>query len=124
MIDHLSFGVADLGRAGEFYDAAFKPLGYRRLSDGEDGIGYGADRAVFWIQPVKRPVPADDASGLHICFMAKDRAAVDAFHRAALANGGRDNGKPGIRSEYSPGYYAAFAVDPDGYRIEAYTKVK
>ena len=59
-------------------------------------------------------------SGLHFCFVAKDRKSVDAFHAAALRNGGKDNGKPGLRSDYSPTYYAAFVIDPDGYRIEAY----
>lgn len=66
-----------------------------------------------------RPVPPDPASGLHVCFRAPSRAAVDAFYRAALAAGGRDNGAPGER-EYEPGYYAAFVIDPDGYRLEAY----
>jgi catechol 2,3-dioxygenase-like lactoylglutathione lyase family enzyme len=60
------------------------------------------------------------ASGLHFCFQAKSRAAVDAFHAAALKAGGKDNGQPGVRKDYSPSYYAAFVIDPDGYRIEAY----
>jgi catechol 2,3-dioxygenase-like lactoylglutathione lyase family enzyme len=68
----------------------------------------------------ERPVPADDRSGLHFCFTAPDRASVDAFHTAALTAGGKDNGKPGLRADYGPNYYAAFAVDPDGYRIEAW----
>lgn len=68
----------------------------------------------------ERPVPADDKSGLHICFDAPSRKAVDAFHVAALRGGGSDNGKPGLRADYGPNYYAAFVVDPDGYRIEAY----
>ena len=63
---------------------------------------------------------ADLESGLHFCFVAKDRKSVDAFHAAALRSGGSDNGKPGLRSDYSPTYYAAFVIDPDGYRIEAY----
>jgi catechol 2,3-dioxygenase-like lactoylglutathione lyase family enzyme len=70
---------------------------------------------------VAAPVPADAASGLHICFDAPSRQSVDAYHAAALAAGGSDNGKPGLRPEYSPTYYAAFAIDPDGYRIEAYS---
>jgi catechol 2,3-dioxygenase-like lactoylglutathione lyase family enzyme len=65
-------------------------------------------------------VKADMESGLHFCFSAKDRAAVDAFHAAALKAGGKDNGKPGVRKEYSGNYYAAFVIDPDGYRLEAY----
>jgi catechol 2,3-dioxygenase-like lactoylglutathione lyase family enzyme len=121
MLNHLSIGVADLVRSGRFYDVAFKPLGYTRLSDGAEGIGYGTNgSAVFWIMPVASPVPRDDASGLHICFDAPSRNAVDAFHAAALESGGSDNGKPGLRPEYHAAYYAAFVVDPDGYRIEAY----
>ena len=65
-------------------------------------------------------MPADKRSGLHFCFVAPDRKAVDAFHAAALKAGGKDNGKPGVRADYSPNYYAAFAIDPDGYRVEAY----
>jgi catechol 2,3-dioxygenase-like lactoylglutathione lyase family enzyme len=65
-------------------------------------------------------VKADLESGLHFCFEAKSRAAVDAFHAAALKAGGKDNGKPGVRKDYSPSYYAAFIIDPEGYRIEAY----
>lgn len=59
-------------------------------------------------------------SNLHFCFTAPTRASVDAFHAAALAAGGSDNGAPGLREAYGPGYYAAFVVDPDGYRLEAY----
>jgi catechol 2,3-dioxygenase-like lactoylglutathione lyase family enzyme len=67
-------------------------------------------------------VPADPQSGLHFCFNAPDEAAVQAFHAAALQAGGRDNGGPGIRHENSPRYYAAFAIDPDGYRVEAFCR--
>ena len=121
MIDHISIGVADLSRAGRFYDAALMPLGYTRISASDDAIGYGKDgTAALWVSKARRPVPADPESGLHICFGAPTRKSVQAFHRAALASGGRDNGKPGVRADYGSGYYAAFAIDPDGYRIEAY----
>lgn len=121
MLDHISIGVADLSCAGRFYDAALAPLGISRMSDGEAAIGYGKDgAAAFWILAVKRPVRADAESGLHICLAAPTRQSVDAFHKAALGAGGGDNGTPGVRKEYSPGYYAAFVTDPDGYRIEAY----
>ena len=120
MFDHVSLGVADIARSGAFYDAALKPLGYTRLSDGEWSLGYGDQEVGLWLGRTSRPVTADPASGLHFCFRAKSRAAVDAFHAAALAAGGKDNGKPGLRADYGPGYYAAFAIDPDGYRIEAY----
>ena len=120
MLNHISIGVRDIARTKAFYDAALKPLGYARLSSGEDSLGYGAKAAEFWVNATEHPVPADDRSGLHICFAAPDRAAVDGFHKAALKAGGRDNGAPGLRSDYGPHYYAAFAVDPDGYRIEAW----
>lgn len=120
MIDHISIGVRDVAASGRFYDAALGALGYRRLSDSADSVGYGDTAAVYWIGASKSPVPPDPESGLHICFAASSRAAVDEFHAAALTAGGRDNGKPGIRSVYGPSYYAAFVVDPDGYRIEAY----
>lgn len=120
MLDHISIGVADVARAKRFYDAVLAPLGYRCLGEGADSLGYGDTTAALWISATAHPVPPDDRSGLHVCFAAPSRAAVDAFHAAALATGGRDNGKPGLRSDYGPNYYAAFAVDPDGYRIEAH----
>ena len=120
MLNHVSIGVRDLARTKRFYDAALKPLGYRALSVGESSLGYGRESVAFWISPVERPVPADAESGLHFCFDAPTRQAVDAFHAAALKAGGRDNGKPGLRADYGPDYYAAFVLDPDGYRLEAY----
>ena len=119
MIDHISLGVADLARARRFYDAVLAPLGYRYLRGSETTAGYGDDDAAFWIVKALHPVMPDPDSGLHVCFRAPNRAAVAAFYRAALAAGGRDNGAPGERT-YEPGYYAAFVIDPDGYRIEAY----
>jgi len=120
MIAHLSIGARDIARARRFYDAALKPLGYTCLSSDESSLGYGAKAAEYWINRTDHPVPADDRSGLHACFTALDRNAVDAFHEAAMKAGGKDNGKPGLRAEYGPNYYAAFVVDPDGYRIEAW----
>ncbi len=120
MFDHASIGVSDIKRAGKFYDAALGPLGYTRLSDGEESLGYGDKEVALWVLAVARPVKPDMESGLHFCFVAPDRKAVDAFHAAALKTGGKDTGKPGVRADYSPNYYAAFAIDPDGYRIEAY----
>ena len=84
------------------------------------GYGYGSDSIALWVVQAERPVPADEKSGLHICFTAPDSAAVDAFHAAALRSGGHDNGAPGLRPIYAPDYYAAFIIDPDGYRVEAY----
>ena len=120
MINHVSIGVRDLARAKRFYDAALKPLGYKCLSEDASSLGYGRDTVALWIGEAERPVAPDDKSNLHFCFTAPTRKSVDAFHAAALREGGRDNGKPGLRPDYDPNYYAAFAVDPDGYRIEAY----
>ncbi len=120
MIDHLSLGVRDLAATKRFYDAALKPLGYRCLSEAADGLGYGSEAPRLWFSMTDRPVPADADSGLHVCFSAPTRNSVDSFYAAALATGGGDNGKPGLRADYGTDYYAAFVTDPDGYRLEAY----
>jgi catechol 2,3-dioxygenase-like lactoylglutathione lyase family enzyme len=120
MLNHVSIGVRDIARTKRFYDAALKPLGYSALSAGDASLGYGKDSVVLWISATDKPVPADTASGLHFCFDAPTRKSVAAFHAAALGAGGQDNGKPGLRADYGPNYYAAFVVDPDGYRLEAY----
>jgi catechol 2,3-dioxygenase-like lactoylglutathione lyase family enzyme len=120
MLNHISIGVRDIARTKRFYDAALKPLGYDRLSESDSSLGYGKDAVAFWISATDKPVPADEKSGLHFCFDAPTRKSVAAFHAGALGAGGQDNGKPGLRADYGANYYAAFAVDPDGYRIEAY----
>ena len=120
MLDHVSIGVRDLSAAKRFYDAALRPLGYTCLSDSPDSLGYGALDIALWIYASHRPVPPDEKSGLHFCFSVLSRDSVDAFHAASLRAGGRDNGAPGPRADYGPGYYAAFVIDPDGYRIEAH----
>lgn len=120
MIDHLSLGVAELGRSRRFYDAALGALGYRRLSGDQSALAYGVDEAMLWLLKSTRPVQADAESGLHVAFQAQTRDAVDAFHDAALRHGGQDNGAPGFRPHYGGSYYAAFVLDPDGYRIEAH----
>jgi catechol 2,3-dioxygenase-like lactoylglutathione lyase family enzyme len=119
MFDHVSIGVSDLKRAGRFYDAVLKPLDCTRLVDGEGALGYGETGAGLWLLPANKPVKAEIESGLHFCFQAKSRAAVDAFYAAALKEGGKDNGKPGVRPHYHPNYYGAFVLDPDGHNIEA-----
>ena len=122
MITHISIGVRNIDRSKHFYDTALEPLGYRCLRAARSvvGYGYGRDSIAFWVIQAERPVPADEKSGLHFCFTAPDAAAVDAFHAAALRSGGHDNGPPGLRPIYGPDYYAAFIMDPDGFRIEAY----
>jgi catechol 2,3-dioxygenase-like lactoylglutathione lyase family enzyme len=121
VIDHVTFGVSDFARSTAFYDAAFKPLGLRRLfdvppehTDGAPCTGYGDVRAFFWM------IEQDPTLGkLHLALRADSPEAVDAFHAAALAAGGRENGAPGLRPHYHPGYYGAFVLDPDGHNIEA-----
>ena len=122
MFDHVSIGVRDVPRTKRFYDAALKPLGYGCLSEGADSLGYGLGDVGLWISASNKPVPSDKDSGLHFCFVAPTRTSVDAFHASALAAGGTCNGKPGLRENYGPNFYAAFVIDPDGYRIEAYCK--
>src|ERR1700722_17056662 len=116
MLDHVTIGTSNLARAIEFYDRALKPLGIERLfADGQTPSGYGGGgRGFFWVG-IRDAVMA----GTHVAFAAPDRATVDAFHAAALAAGGRDNGAPGLRSHYDPDYYGAFVLDPDGHNVEA-----
>ena len=121
MIDHVTFGVSDFARSTAFYGAAFAPLGLTRLFDvplehsgGVPCTGYGDARPFFWISE------QDPTRGkLHLALRATSRQAVDAFHAAALAAGGQDNGAPGLRPHYHAGYYGAFVLDPDGHNIEA-----
>lgn len=120
MIDHVSIGVRNVAASKRFYDAVLQPLGYRCISDSAGSLGYGAGSPALWISASDRPVPPDTRSGLHFCFAAPNRKSVDAFHAGGLASGGGDNGRPGLRPDYGAGYYAAYLIDPDGYRIEAY----
>ncbi len=123
MIDHIGFAVADLEQARQFYARALAPLGISVLMElteemtGGHGahLGLGRDgNPFFWIGTGKPAV-----GGCHVAFAAPDRATVDAFHAAALAAGGRDNGAPGLRPHYHAGYYGAFVLDHDGNNIEA-----
>jgi catechol 2,3-dioxygenase-like lactoylglutathione lyase family enzyme len=121
LLGHVSFGVSDLHRSGAFYDAVMTALGYARVFTSDRAVGYGApgsdnDRLLLILQPepVRPPGP-----GFHLALAAPSRDAVDAFHRAALRSGGLDQGGPGLRPHYGPDYYAAFVLDPDGYKLEA-----
>jgi catechol 2,3-dioxygenase-like lactoylglutathione lyase family enzyme len=125
MLDHIGFPVSDYGRSKEFYSRVLESLGYRLLmemnfsDDGADGYaGFGAERPQFWIGTGK-PLQGR----LHVAFVAKDRAQVAAFHAAAIAAGGVDNGAPGLRPHYHENYYGAFVLDPDGHNIEAVTHI-
>ncbi len=121
MIDHVSLGVTDLERSKAFYDAVLKPLGMTRIFNYDGGLGYGAgDKPTFWVgTPLDAGRPARAGDGTHVAFTAANRKAVDEFYQAALANGAKDDGKPGLRPIYHPNYYAAFVLDPDGHKIEA-----
>jgi catechol 2,3-dioxygenase-like lactoylglutathione lyase family enzyme len=115
MIDHVSVPVSDIERSKRFFQEALSPLGYELLMEHRiSGAGFGqAGKPDFWI---KQGVPG---SAVHIAFAGPDRPTVDAFHDAAIAAGGRDNGRPGLRPEYHSTYYGAFVLDPDGNNIEA-----
>lgn len=119
MLHHLSLGVTDLQRSAAFYDAAMGALGYVRVWADDTAIGYGEVAGEDKLAIKLRAGAQAPGPGCHIAFAARSRAEVDAFHRAALAHGGRDNGAPGLRAHYGPHYYAAFVFDPDGYAIEA-----
>lgn len=116
MLDHVTVGVEDIERSLRFYDSALRPLGIARLyGDGNRFAGYGVNpKAFFWIGNRTNP-----QTGSHIAFAANDRATVDRFYEVAIAAGGKDNGRPGIREHYGPDYYGAFVFDPDGHNIEA-----
>jgi catechol 2,3-dioxygenase-like lactoylglutathione lyase family enzyme len=115
MYDHIELKVKDLEASASFYKAARAPLGYEAESGDPSGVaGFSAaDGSTFWLRAGKASGP------LHIAFRTAEHKAVDRFHSAGKAAGGRDNGKPGIRKNYSPTYYAAFLIDPDGNNIEA-----
>lgn len=119
MIDHIGVPVGDIARSRAFYEAALAPLGLRthRVETNtldNTAVLMGADRVTFVIADGEAIAP-----GLHVAFRAATREQVDAFHAAALATGGRDNGAPGLRPAYGEGYYAAFVLDPDGMNVEA-----
>jgi catechol 2,3-dioxygenase-like lactoylglutathione lyase family enzyme len=118
VIDHLTIGVRDLERSRRFYAAALEPLGFEEIgpwSDERREIAFGVKGADdFAISPEYEP-----GGQLHIAFSADSREAVEGFHAAALAAGATDNGAPGERPEYAPGYYGAFVLDPDGHNVEA-----
>jgi len=113
MIDHFNLPVRDMGASRAFYDAVLGALGVGVLIEDGEAVGYGVDRWAFGLVP--DPVSAP----LHVAFRAESRAAVDAFHHAGLAAGGRCNGAPGLRPEYGGGYYACYLHDPDGHNVEA-----
>jgi len=119
MLDHLSLGTTDLVRATAFYDAALSPLGVVRVWTHEDAVGYGYPGEDDRLAIKRREGFVAPRGGFHVALVARSRAEVDAFFRAAVEKGGMDDGPPGLRPHYGPTYYAAFVVDPDGHRLEA-----
>lgn len=117
IIDHISLGVSDYDRAKRFYDAVLATLGISLIWEKPQMASYGIEGDDQFGLQLDHDGPR---AGTHLAFRAPDRASVDAFHQTALATGGRDNGPPGLRP-YSPTYYAAFVIDPEGNRIEAVT---
>jgi catechol 2,3-dioxygenase-like lactoylglutathione lyase family enzyme len=126
MLHHISLGVSDIERAAIFYDNVLGPLGYHRVwedlrpREAYQAVGYGrpgeGDKFAIKLRTSSHLAPGP---GFHHAFAAPSREAVQAFHAAALAHGGQDNGAPGLRPDYGPNYYAAFVIDPDGFPIEA-----
>jgi catechol 2,3-dioxygenase-like lactoylglutathione lyase family enzyme len=115
MIDHVGIRVRDLARSAEFYRLALRPLGYEVLRGFDFGVGLGRDgKPDLWLYPGEPPTES-----VHVAVAAADRAAVRAFHAAALEAGGTERDAPRLRPEYHPTYYGAFVTDPDGYNLEA-----
>ncbi|HEX3517778.1 MAG TPA: VOC family protein [Solirubrobacteraceae bacterium] len=120
VIDHVTVGVSDLARSRDFYEQALLPLGFSQIGawrEGDVEIEFGLEEAPNFAISTAYPTGAP----VHIAFAADRREQVDAFHAAAIAAGGRDNGAPGLRPQYNEDYYAAFVIDLDGHNIEAVT---
>ena len=124
VLSHVSLGTNDYPRAKAFYDAVLATLQIRCVMDFPGMAGYGRKFPEFWIQQPYDGRPAAVGNGTHIAFLANSVDEVKAFHATALRLGGRDDGAPGFRKEYSDDYYAAFVRDPDGHKIEAMLLVK
>jgi catechol 2,3-dioxygenase-like lactoylglutathione lyase family enzyme len=113
MIDHVSVRVQDFARLVDFYRAALAPIGYGVMMEYPGAVGLGAEMPDLWLMQTDKPL-----NPTHVALGSKTREAIDAFHAAALAAGGTDNGPPGLRADYHPTYYAAFVRDPEGNNIE------
>jgi catechol 2,3-dioxygenase-like lactoylglutathione lyase family enzyme len=123
-LDHVGINVSDYARSKAFYEIALAPLGIGLVMEYGKAAGFGREKKPdFWIGEGKtsfqKPEQLASITPVHVCFAARSREEVDAFHAAAVAAGGRDNGPPGIRAEYHPRYYGAFIIDPDGHNVEA-----
>jgi catechol 2,3-dioxygenase-like lactoylglutathione lyase family enzyme len=115
LFEHVGFEVSDLERSARFYDPLMFALGARRMFEGPGAIAYGIDTPKLWIVARGRP-PAPGFG--HVAIAAAGKVAVDAAFKAGIGHGGRDDGAPGPRPQYGPSYYAAYLLDPDGYRVE------
>jgi catechol 2,3-dioxygenase-like lactoylglutathione lyase family enzyme len=125
MIDHVSISVSDLARSTSFYEKILFPLGLTKLRERETTAGFGKTYPEFWLNlRAGESAPPEASSGTHVALRATSIAAVKAFHKAAIENGGTCDGSPDFREIYDPRYYAAFIFDPDGNRIEAVTFVE
>jgi len=122
MLDHVSINCADLDASARFYDAVLAPLGYKRLMDFGDVLGYGSDNPSFWLGTQGEGGPSSQPNReVHLAFAASDADAVRAFFEAAESVGAEVLHEPGLHPEYHEGYYAAFVRDPDGNNVEAVT---
>ena len=119
IMSHVSIGTNDFDRAVRFYDAVLPTLGAKRILEHPGAIAWGKAYPEFWVQTPSDGRPATVGNGTHIGFLATSRQAVDAFYRAALAAGARDDGAPGGRPHYGAPYYGCFVRDPDGHKVEA-----
>lgn len=119
MINYLTLGSNDIARSQRFYDAAMAPLGYQRLYADDSMIGYGADRPIVYLMKPYDGGPATHGNGTMISLVAPSRSAVDAFHAAALAAGGKDEGGAGVRAGVHENFYAAYVRDLDGNKLSA-----
>lgn len=119
ILSHVSLGTNDFARATAFYDAVLPTLGCRRVMEHPGAVAYGKAFPEFWVQTPADGTPAGVGNGTHVGFIAASRAAVDAFHAAALVAGAADDGAPGPRPHYGAPYYGCFVRDPDGHKIEA-----
>ena len=122
MLHHVSLPVSDLEASKALYDAAMGALGYRCVVAVETAVGYGIEDGKDKLLLILNPKADAASEGFHLAFSAPSQDAVDKFHRAAMEHGARDNGQPGLRTQYGRGYYAAFVIDIDGHRLEAVHK--
>ncbi len=119
MIDHISISVSNLARSASFYDRVLEPMGYRRIANRENMVGFGKKFPEFWLNARPKMTAINDDTGGHICLRASSKEAVITFYERAVEMGGRSDGEPGDRQGELTGYFGAFIRDPDGNKIEA-----